>query len=430
MFLIPKASLKGYTFLLLITALLGVHFFSVTLGGIQLTPYRVLLILAPFMFVKVKGSVIMKLKQSPNYSYFAFILFWVCYSFASLILVEDFVAWGKMYIFLFSGFITTWYIGLFFTNKHDVVNALRVLEFVSFLYAIIAFYEIFTGNYLFYNRSLEFYQERSAIYSTIGFRVPIGVFSNPNNYSLFLIFSVFFSLALLKVKNSKIGRFISLILAFVFLFLIIATQSRSGFYGLVLGLTAYGIIELIRNGSSNFTNVILISVGAVFFVVPWLSDNRELYENLMEVDFSGSSGSDGIRINLIKNGFHFLINSVFLGVGLGNIEYHMSHNAVYQTGDITNIHNWWMEILVSSGIFVFVYYFSVYMNTIKRLFKFSLRNQDKDLKYLSSVFFALLVSFFVASVGSSSLMYNEWIWPLIAVVMSFVNLNISRPKGI
>jgi hypothetical protein len=70
------------------------------------------------------------------------------------------------------------------------------------------------------------------------------------------------------------------------------------------------------------------------------------------------------------------------------------------------------------------------MNTIKRLFKFSLRNQDKDLKYLSSVFFALLVSFFVASVGSSSLMYNEWIWPLIAVVMSFVNLNISRPKGI
>lgn len=430
MFLIPKASLKSYTFLLLITSLLGVHIFSVNLGSVQLTPYRLLLILAPFMFVKVKGSVILKLKQSQHYSYFAFMLFWVCYSFVPLILVEDFVAWGKMYIFLLSGFITTWYIGLFFTNKHDVVNALRILEFVSFFFAIIAFYEIFTGNYLFYNRSLEFYQERSAIRSTIGFRVPIGIFSNPNNYSLFLIFSVFFSFALSKVKNSKIGRFISLILVFVFLFLIIATQSRSGFNGLLLGLTAYGIIELIRNGSSNIAKVILISAAAVFFVVPWLSDNSELYEDLIKIDFNSSSGSDGTRINLIKNGFHFLINSVFLGVGLGNIEYHMSHNAVYQCGDITNIHNWWMEILVSSGIFVFVYYFSVYMNTIKRLFRSSLRNQDKDLKYLSSVFFALLVSFFVASVGSSSLMYNEWIWPLIAVVMSFVNLNILRPKSI
>lgn len=389
-----------------------------------------LLILSPFVFFKLKGTVIRKLLQSKNYSYFAFMMFWVCYSFLSFIWVEDFLAWAKIYIFLLSGFITTWYIGFFFTDKKDIIYALKIIEFVSFLFSIISFYEIFTGNYIFYNRSLTYYEERAALYSTIGFRVPISVFSNPNNYSLFLIFSVFFSFGLSKTKATKIGRFISLVLTIVSLFLLIATQSRSGFIGLILGFTAYGIIELIRNGSSNFGKLILFSAGAFLFVIPWLNDNKELYEALIEIDFSGSSQSDVIRLNLIKNGFHFLLNTFFLGVGLGNIEYHMSHNAVYQIGGITNIHNWWMEILVSSGVFVFLFYIIIYVNNLIWLFKYSLLKLDKDLRYLSTIFFSVLVSFFVASVGSSSLMYNEWIWPLMAVVMSFVNIHTLKKRAI
>lgn len=418
---------KAYTFFLLITGLLGVHIISFDLGFIQLSPYRLLLLLSPLVFLRIKKVTIRQLVQSKNYGYFAFMLFWVVYSIIPFIWVVDFAAWSKMYIFLLSGFITTWYIGLYLTSKEDIIRALKFVELLSVLFGIIAFVEIITGNYLFLNEShIDFYQDRSQLQSTISYRVPISIFANPNNYSIFLIFSIFFSFSLSKTKGTKIGRFISLVLTLVFSFLLIATQSRSGFFGLLLGITAYGLLELMRIGSSNMVKIIFFLVGVFVFLIPWIIDNRELYGALIEVDFSGSSGSDSTRINLIKNGFHFLLNSFFLGVGLGNIEYHMSYNSVYQVGYITNIHNWWMEILVSSGVVVFLYYLFVYVNSLKKLFKIFVHYQDREMKVISSVFFSVLVSFIVASMGPSSLMYNEWILPVIAVIMAFVNLHISN----
>ena len=416
-------TLKSYTFLLLATALLGVHILSIDLGFIQLSPYRVLLILAPFVFLNVKKRTIKQLIQSKNYGYFAFMLFWVVYSFLPIIWIKDFSAWAKMYIFLLSGFITTWYIGLYFTSKNDIINALKVVELLSVVFGTIALYEIFTGNYLFLNEgSLGYYQERSQLISTIGYRVPISVFSNPNNYSLFLLFSVFGSLGLSKTKKTKPGRLFSLVLTLFFIFLLIATQSRAGFIGLILGFTAYGFILIKRTNAKNFWKIILLFVGALFFAIPWLNDNFEMFESLITFNLNASAGSDAIRLNLIRNGFVFLINTFFLGVGLGNIEYYMANYGIFSTSGITNIHNWWMEILVSSGIFVFVFYIYVYLKNMKRLYKFSLLNFDKKMQHLSTIFLSFWVGFFVASIGASSLMYNEWIWPVMAIVMASINL--------
>jgi teichuronic acid biosynthesis protein TuaE len=421
-------TLKSYTYLLLATALLGVHIISIDLGFIQLSPYRILLILSPFVFLKVKKSTIRQLIESKNYEYFAFMLFWVIYSIIPIVWIKDFSGWVKMYIFLLSGFITTWYIGLYLTSKNDIVNALEVVELLSVVFGAIAIYEIFTGNYLFLNEeSLSYYQERSQVVSTIGFRVPISVFGNPNNYSLFLLFSVFGSLGLSKTKNTKPGRLLSLVFTMFFSFLLVATQSRSGFIGLILGFMAYGFILIKRTNAKNIWKFILVIIGTLFFAIPWLIQNKELFEALITINLNATSGSDAVRINLIKNGVHFLVNSFFMGVGLGNIEYYMANYGVYSTGGITNIHNWWMEILVSSGIFVFIFYIYVYLKNLKRLYKFSSFKFDNDMQHLSTVFFSFLSAFFVASVGSSSLMYNEWIWPVLSIAMSFINLyNVKK----
>lgn len=420
-------NIKSYTFLLLFTGLLGTQIISINLGFIQLSPYRILLILAPFVFIKVKKSTVSQLSQSINYKYFAFMLFWVVYSLFPLLWVKDFTAWAKIYIFLLSGFITTWFIGLYFTRKIDIINALKVVELLSFLFGMIAVDEIFTGNYLFLNeRNSVFYQMRSQLVSSIGLRIPISVFSNPNNYALFLLFSVFASLGLSKVKRTRNSRLLSLVFTFFFIFLLISTQSRSGFMGLVLGFTIYGFVLLKRINAKNSWKFILVIIGALLFIIPRLLENKELFETLLTIDLNASSGSDATRLNLIKNGFHFLINSFFMGVGLGNIEYHMANFGIYSTGSITNIHNWWMEILVSSGVFVFIFYIVVYLKNLKRLYKFSCLNFDKDLQHLSSVFFSFLVAFFITSMGASSLMYNEWIWIIMAIVMSFVNIYTTK----
>jgi teichuronic acid biosynthesis protein TuaE len=418
---------KNYTFLLLTTALLGVHFLSFDFGVIKLSPYRILLSLAPFIFLNVKKRTITQLLQSKNYGYFAFILFWVVYSIIPVIWVNDYSSWAKIYVFLLSGFITTWFIGLYFTSKDDIIGALKIVEFLSLFFGMIAFYEIFTGNYLFLNeRSLDYYQERSQLFSNIGYRVPITVFANPNNYSLFLLFSVFSSWGLSKAKRTKLGRFLSIILTFTFIFLLLATQSRAGFIGLFLGLMSHVFILIRRTSAKNFWKIIWGIALTLIFGFPWFNENRDLFYTLLTIDFEATSGSDATRINLIKNGLHFLINTVFLGVGLGNIEYHIAHDANYQTGGITNIHNWWMEILVSSGIFVFLFYMLVFLKSLKRLFNFSIYKFESDVQHLSGLFFCFLIAFFVASVGSSSLMNNEWIWPTMAVVMSFINLSAQK----
>jgi len=423
-------TLKNYTFLLLATALFGTQIFSFDLGFFQLSPYRILLILSPFVFLYVKKNTLRKLRNSKNYGYFLFMLFWVVYSLLPIIWIKDFTAWAKMYIFLLSGFITTWYIGQYFTSKKDIVKALIIVELFSFIFGTIALYEIFTGNYLFLSEnSLDYYQIRSQLNSTIGFRVPISVFSNPNNYSLFLLFSIFGSFGLSKTRKTRIGRLTSLLLSIFFIFLLLSTQSRSGFIGLVIGVISYGIIQIKRTNARNFWKVLVVLFSAIFIAIPFLIQNKEIFESLISIDLNATSGSDMTRINLIKNGFHFLMNTFFMGVGLGNIEYHMAHHALFPTGSITNIHNWWMEILVSSGIFVFIFYMYVYLKNLKRLFKYSLFNYDKDMQYISTVFFSFLAAFFIASVGSSSLMYNEWIWPLMAITMSFVNLYTNRTNN-
>lgn len=421
---------KNYTFLLLVTGLLGVHILSIDLGFIQLSPYRILLLISPFVILKTKKQTLSQLKNSKNYGYFLFLLIWAFYSILPLFWIEDINAWAKMYIFLICGLITTWFIGLYLSSKGDIFKALKLVEIISIIFGAIAIYEILTGNYLFLNEgSLGYYQERSQLYSTIGFRVPISVFSNPNNYALFLLFPIFGSFGLSKIKKTKIGRFTSKILTFIFIFLLISTQSRAGFIGLLLGFVAYILVFLKRADAKNIFKSILIVLIVLFFVVPWFIENKKLFEALMAIDLNSSSGSDATRINLIKNGLYFLENSFFLGVGLGNIEYHMSHYGIYSTGSITNIHNWWMEILVSSGIFVFIFYMFVYLKNLKRLYKFSSLKFDKDMQHLSTVFFCFLAAFFIASVGSSSLMYNEWIWPIMAIVMTFINLYTRQRKS-
>ncbi len=413
---------KAYTFFLLITGLLGVHIISFDLGFIQLSPYRLLLLLSPLVFLRIKKVTIRQLVQSKNYGYFAFMLFWVVYSIIPFIWVVDFAAWSKMYIFLLSGFITTWYIGLYLTSKEDIIRALKFVELLSVLFGIIAFLEIITGNYLFLNEShIDFYQDRSQLQSTIGYRVPISIFANPNNYSLFLLFSVYSSFGLSSVKMSKTGRFLSLLFAFIFAFLLLATQSRAGFIGLVLSVASYIFTLFVRIGVKNFWKILMVLFSLIIFIIPILGENKDLFEALFLINFD--SGSDAIRRNLLKNGLDFLVNSYFLGVGLGNIEYHMAHYAIYQTAQITNIHNWWFEILVSSGVIVFLFYVIVYLKNLYRLYRMSTSKFEKDVKSLASMFFCFLSGFLAASVGASSLMYSEWIWPIMAVVMSFTNLR-------
>src|SRR5690606_23743179 len=103
---------------------------------------------------------------------------------------------------------------------------------------------------------------------------------------------------------------------------------RSGFIGLVIGLILYFLIFIFNTyGAKSVLFKTIILVILVGFFIPFLINNANVFDALLQVDVT--TGGDQVRINLIKNGLYFLENSMFLGVGLGNIEYHMLNNKIY-----------------------------------------------------------------------------------------------------
>jgi len=420
-------SIKNYTFLLLIASLIGVQLISIDVGLFQLSFYRILILIAPLMLLKVTKGTIKQHKHGTSYHYYLFLFFLLVYSIFQLMWVNDLGAWFRLFFFMLSAFFITTFIGFYLTKKEDIIKALNIIEFFAFIFGLIALYEMITGNYMFVSEiNAYYYDTRTAGESIIGYRIPISVFGNPNNYSLFLVFAIFISFSLSKIRKSRSSKLISIISTIFFVFLLISTQSRSGFIGLLLGISAYILLTLKHIGLKKiFCLFLIVSVGAYVYS-PWLLSQIDLYSPLITIDIE-SSGSDYVRINLIKNGLYFLCNSLFLGVGLGNIEYMMANNALYPTYGILNIHNYWMELLVSSGLFLFTFYMVVYLKNLWKLLRCSLICQNNDIRSLSICFFCSLMAFSVASLGASSLFASEWFWAIMAIMMSYVNLlDVSR----
>lgn len=415
-----KYPLKKYTFLLLAAGILGVNFFSVNVGFFQLSIYRALIILSPFLYILVSKETKHNLRSGRMYLYFRFLLIWAVYSLIPLLWIKDFAGWARTYLFLVCGCITSWFIGWYISEKKDWISALILIEMFAVAFGSLGAYEIFTGNYLFLPADQSaFFGERSAMDSSINMRVPISVFGNPNNFSYFFLFAVFGSLALFRVKGTRLGRLLSLAFSGFFMFLILASQSRSSFIGLLIGL---GILVLVSLKRFSFKKRILFIMTGLFVLLiafSWIFTHKEYFAGLLTIDLS--HGGDQIRVNLIKNGLKFLVNSMLLGVGLGNIEYYMTGNDLYPTGHVVNIHNWWMEILVSSGIFIFLLYIFVYAKGMIRVYFLSLTKKDREIASLAAFFLCFLGGSLIASIGSSSLMIAEWFLPVMAVIMSFTN---------
>ena len=280
--------------------------------------------------------------------------------------------------------------------------------------SLLGIYESLTGNYYFLDsNSLEWYRDTSLLQKVTNFREPITVFANPNNFALFLFYSVAFTLLLIFREKKKYLKYFYISILIICLFSIIITLSRSA----VLGLTIFSLsllYFLLRKGTIKIKqSVIKASIFIFVFLLYFFLNNADFIVDIFVFDISSDGSSDYLRQNLIFNGFAFLYDSLFLGVGLGNIEFYMKFKSLYDVGTITNIHFWWMEILVSSGIFIFLFYLFIYLKTfVKSVNKINLNLSD-DLFWINVVFASLQLGFIFASIGPSSLIGCEWFWPLL-----------------
>lgn len=416
---------RALLYLTLIAGFIGPAFLTIGIGPIHLFPYRILLVLLWVLFAinllsNQKGQVsISHLRVQP---YLQFLILWVLYAFLSLAWTIDKVEAIKDILFLFMAVSMIFFTVYYFRRISDLKGFYHLWLLVLAALVPIGFWETMTGNHL--SSSGLVGAPQSVIF------MPSAVFTGPNEFATFLTLSMPFILVFIRYRHGILARAFGLAILLASLYLLIETRSRANYLAMILEL-AFLFIILYKPRAK--LRVVVLG-GSLLLVLlatfPQLGQrafdivNSQL--NSITSQWELSYGSAGVRINLIKNSLIFLANTGGFGVGAGNAEYWMENFQIYDTQGITNPHNWWLEVLLQYGLFVFAGYLLFYLGLIFRLYAMYPHLFDKTEKMICEGLLVGLVGFSFASISSSSIMAFNPHWFLFAFGLAFLNYIRNR----
>jgi teichuronic acid biosynthesis protein TuaE len=373
-------------YVLILFSTIGASALSINAIYFELSPYRFIILIILFPLAGLLLRLIVYSVLRPKYHYLLFFNVWVIYSLASLLWVVDYTAYVKYFSFLLSGYIATFFVFNYINNKNQYLYSLKIVVIMSIIIGMFALNEIVFGVYYFaVEERVDFYQNRSHLSSWLGLKIPEVFFGNSNNYALSLTFSVLFAFVLLRSDEKRQSRFLWFSSLCFLLFLLISTSSRSGVLGAIFFFSIYFFINFWSISIiKKFLYLLLFFFALIILVTsdPGLSTIQ--IQEKIAIDFSGAEvNSDFVRANLILNGLYFLYESFLMGVGLGQVEIYMARNPIYFTAGITNLHNWFIEILVSSGIIVFTFFVLIYMSTALKAYKIYKTSDDPEIRTIT-----------------------------------------------
>ena len=406
-------------YLTIIAGFIGSAFLAIPVGPIHIFPYRVLLPLLWLIFamgILLQGRVsLAHIKVKP---YLQFLGLWLVYAILSLAWVASKIDAMRGIIFLFMAASVVFFVVYYFSSSKDLrrVYYLWLAVLVGFL--LVGLSEHLTGQHLSVSA---FHGETRA---NLMF-VPTSVFHNPNDFATYLALSIPFVLALIRYRRDVFARCVGLGVLLASLYLLLETFSRANYFAVILEFVF--LFTFLFKLKAKFKAIIVggLLILALVIVLPGLTQRvaaiiGEQTESITS-PWSLTYGSTGVRINLVKNSFVFLGRTAGFGVGAGNAEYWMGTFPVYNTRGITNPHNWWDEVLVDYGIFIFVGYVLFYLGLILRLYGIHRRLGDGAEKMICEALLVALVGFFLASISSSSIMALRPQWFLFAFALAFLN---------
>lgn len=409
-------------YLTIISAFTGTLGVSVSVKSIHLFPYRFLLI---FMFLLFVGVIFMnngrlKLSHIKVKLYLQFLALWLFYAFLSMTWASAKGYALKNIIFLFMGISIVFFLVHYFRDlKHlKWLYWLWLLIFIALI--TVGVWEVTTGNHLYV----------SGIYGEIRpkFRfAPTTVFQNQNDFAGYIALTLPMVLAWIRYCPKLIGRALGVIISIVGLWLLILTSSRSCYIAVLSGLIFWFLFLLRWN-----IKIKALALTVFVWVLLVLTFPIRTQDILKKMETQTDSlapivlqnediGSLGIRINLIKNALYFTIKSAGFGVGAGNVEYYMANSNIYPVGKITNVHNWWVEILTNYGIFFFVGYLIFYFSLIYELWKVHKKSSNRTEKMLCEGLLVGLICFFMSSISSSSIIAFNPQWMFFGFALAFLN---------
>ena len=260
-------------------------------------------------------------------------------------------------------------------------------------------------------------------------RIPITYLANQNDYATILLATLPINLILMNTTKNSLKKLLTLLCMLLSTFLIFQSGSRMS---LLMALAFYGIYVLLgvrwdftrKQVLTTGSIVLTLAILAFAFVPPIRGMVTDLIYILPRPVISGDVG----RMNMWRNGLMYLGKTFGLGVGAGNIEVWMETFGPLPTNNIFNIHNWWLEILVGYGAFIFIAYVLGYALMIYRLFnlkKFVNRMHQK----IMNAFISFLLVFIGASITSANNMLIEWHWVFFGLIIAYIGIMESQVFG-
>lgn len=412
-------------YLIVASAFLGAGLFSIDIRIMQLSLYRLSLFAMVFyllinnLLLDKKVNIRIKDRQS---FIIRFYLFWVIYAIYSLAWVLDLTSGLKILFFIGTGFLCIWLFSTFVRKEKDFKGIFNTIFLMIILHNALAWFELQTGRYFFADlKKIDRYNNFSFDKSA---RVPITVFSNTNDFATLMTFGVFISFIVLLNTKKIWVRILSSFTIISSVILVFRSGSRANMLGIILGVVAISMLIILKK--VNKYVIISLGIAGIAFVLLYPPLNERIMaiiRNRVLSRFGSQSlsvKSDEVRGNLIKNGFIFLFNTLGFGTGVGNIEYWMQERQVFYVGKVFNIHNWWVEILVGYGIFVFMGYIFVYILKTQTLLIAYVKSTSVFIRNTSLGLFGFMIAFIVSSVSSSSNINTEWLWLFWAVLIAFI----------
>jgi teichuronic acid biosynthesis protein TuaE len=414
--------IKKMVYLSVLTSSIGASVISINLGFFQLSLFRIITLVsfALILILAFKTNINLKMKNGKNIYSILFMVFWFVYAILSLAWVKDYNAWLKALYFLGLGVICIIIFKQQLRSSNDILLSLKIMSVMVIIHNLIGWSEILSGRFLFLPL------EKARIYAEYNY--PASMFGNTNDFATYLLISVFILYICLVNSSNIVVKSIYTFTIFSSVWLMMMTSSRANVLGLIVALIFFILFSL-KSNKGKVSMILALLFGflitlirpeIIFSFFSSFSDN-------LDFDYSYEGGSTYVRDNLLKNGLSFLIATGGFGTGAGNIEYWMQNYSLYPTWGITNIHNWWMEILTGYGLLVFILYIIFYLGLLLSLIKKYKNATSRIDSTISLGLICTLTGYAFGSVSSSSNIGSEWLWVYWAIVIAYQGIdNISK----
>lgn len=416
---------KLLTFAIYPAGLLGMSVLAFDVGSFHLFPYRILILIIwlCLIFSVIKNKGILDLPPIKVKNFGLFLLFWLIYAVLSINWAIDKISAVKHVISLFTSLSLIVFTAVFLETVKDLCVVTKIWLIFLGLTLIIGILETVYGVHL----PVSLFYQRDTV-------VPTGFFYNPNDFATYLSLSAPFLLSYLLFNKKAQYRLLFLFPFFILIYVLVSTGSRANFLAVFLEIVYFIIVaySFRKNRKELYVLITGSLLTSLLFPKRILDQLNSFIITLQSLaaQISNQMGSIGIRINLARNGLLFLLSTWGFGVGAGNVEGWMQTRARFDSGHMTNIHNWFLEVLVNYGIFVFVGYLLFYLGMIyKILYVIKTHRNDHKLKVVGVAILGSMIGFIFASMSPSSIIAFKPHWMIFAIGLSYINIGLNQTPG-